>query len=514
MNESSREQAHRGYEETSFSLADYYLIWKRRKWWVIAAFIASIIVSIVLCFVLPKTYRASTTILVTTQVIPQDYFKNTITLSSDKYLNVLTQEIMSTSRLQKAIKQFGLFREQLGNMPIEGILWEMRKSIQIDLQKSSGSSSRGQAEISYFIISYSDANPEIAKNVANFLAESFIEDTLGYRQKQARETMEFLSKELAKSQALQQEQEKRIANFKETYIGLLPEQQNTNMQMLTQLLQQKERIYSEIKDAENRRIILQQQHNQLVTVGMLTNAPQVTGVAGASPLQQELAFAKRQYFEKRSYMTEEHPEMIALKKKISKLEQQPKTASFPDNNQPEKQDKAGNSGKSSLSYDIAVQLTSVNRKVDEMKAALKKTDDQIAIYQERIDKSPKVQQELSIIMADYDNAKEVNNTLRKKQLDASQINMLEAQSQNDYFKVLEAATVPEKPFSPNKINVLLIGLLVGLGAGIGIMILMEFLDNSFHTVKDVEHYLGAEVLASIADHKLAASGPEKAQSFS
>jgi len=511
MNESSREHAHRGYEETSFSLSDYYLIWQRRKWWVIAACIASIIVSIVLCFVLPKTYMASTTILVTTQVIPQDYFKNTITLSSDKYLNVLTQEIMSTSRLQKAIKQFGLFREQLGEMTIEGILWEMRKSIQIDLQKSSGSSSRGQAEISYFIISYSDANPGIAKNVANFLAESFIEDTLGLRQKQARETLQFLSKELAKAQALLQEQEKRIANFKEEYTGLLPEQQSINMQMLAQLLQQKERIYSEIKDAENRRIILQQQHNQLVTVGMLTNAPQVTG---ASPLQQELALAKRQYFEKRSYMTEEHPEMIALKKKISKLEQQPQTASFPDSSQPEKQDKARNSGRSSLSYDIDVQLASVNRKVEEMKAELKKTDVQIALYEVRIDQAPKVEQDLSVIMQGYDNAKEIYNTLMKKQLDASQINMLEAQSQQNYFKVLEPATVPEKPFSPKKSNVLLIGLLVGLGVGIGIMILMEFLDNSFHTVKDVEHYLGAQVLASIADHKLAASEPEKARAFS
>ena len=43
---------------------------------------------------------------------------------------------------------------------------------------------------------------------------------------------------------------------------------------------------------------------------------------------------------------------------------------------------------------------------------------------------------------------------------------------------------------------------------------MEFLDNSFHTVKDVEHYLGAQVLASIADHKFEASEPKKARSFS
>ena len=80
--------------------------------------------------------------------------------------------------------------------------------------------------------------------------------------------------------------------------------------------------------------------------------------------------------------------------------------------------------------------------------------------------------------------------------------------------MLEPATVPEKPEFPKKSKVLLIGLLVGIGAGIGIMILMEFLDNSFHTVKDVEHYLGAQVLASIADHKFAASEPKKARSFS
>jgi len=156
----------------------------------------------------------------------------------------------------------------------------------------------------------------------------------------------------------------------------------------------------------------------------------------------------------------------------------------------------------------------VNRKVDEMKAELKKTDGQIVLYQERIDQAPKVQQELSIIMADYDNAKDVNNTLRKKQLDASQINMLEAQSQNDYFKVLEAATIPEKPFFPKKSKVLLIGFLVGLGAGIGIMILMEYLDKSFHTAKQVEQYLGAQVLVSIADQKFEKNEFPKARAFS
>jgi len=60
----------------------------------------------------------------------------------------------------------------------------------------------------------------------------------------------------------------------------------------------------------------------------------------------------------------------------------------------------------------------------------------------------------------------------------------------------------------------LFGLLVGLGAGMGIMILMEFLDNSFHTTKEVEHYLGAQVLASIADQTFEENKPPKARAFS
>jgi polysaccharide biosynthesis transport protein len=510
MGEVSKIQPDIDSEETTLSFSDYYLIWQRRKWWAISTFAAGIIVSLMLCFLLPKVYMATTTILVTPKVIPDEYFKDTITMRSDKYLNVLTQEITSTSRLQKAIEKFGLFKKQMGTVPMQAILASMRKNIQIEVQKSDRSPSN---EISYFILSYTGSDPVSVKNVANYLAESFIEDMLNVRQRQARETAQFLSRELTKAQAALQEQEHQISNFKEKYLGLLPEQKNMNLQMITQLLQNKERINNDIRDAENRRIILRQQFNQMVTVGVLTNSTQMLGTAATSSPQQELQVAKRQYLEKRSYMTEAHPDMIALKKKISSLEQKLQTGAATESTEPEK--KAANSpGKSFLSDDIEVQLTFLNRKIDELKEELKKNDSQIALYQERIDKAPQVEQQLNVVMHDYENAKDITNTLQKKQLDATQISMLEAQNQQDYFKVLEPATVPAKPEFPKKSKVLLIGLLVAVGAGIGIMILMEFLDNSFHTVKDVEHFLGAQVLASIADHKFAAGKPKKARSFS
>jgi polysaccharide biosynthesis transport protein len=498
MDETSKIRLDIDYAEKTLSLADVYLMWQRRKWWALCAFSAGIIVSIMLCFLLPKVYMATTTILVTPKVIPDEYFRDTITIRSDKYLNVLTQEIMSTSRLQKTIEKFGLFKDQMGKVPIQAILERMRKNIQIEVQKSDRSSS---SDISYFIISFNGSEPVTVKNVANYLAESFIEDMQNLRQKQARETTQFLSKELAKAQAALQEQEHQISEFKEKNLGLLPEQKNMNLQMHTQLLQNKERINSDIRDAENRRIILRQQFNQMVTVGMLTNSSQMLGTAASFSPQQELQLARRQYLEKRSYMTEAHPDMVTLKKKISSLEQKLQSGSATESTDPEKA--VSSPGKSFLSADIEVQLTFLNRKIDELKEELKKNESQIALYQERIDKAPQAEQELSVIMRDYENATDRTNTLRKKQLDASQISMLEAQNQQNYFKVLEPATVPEKPEFPQKSKVLLIGLAISFGVALGLVILREYLDNSFHMAKDVEHYLEVHVLATIADHKFA-----------
>ena len=286
-----------------------------------------------------------------------------------------------------------------------------------------------------------------------------------------------------------------------------------NLQMITQLLQNKERIHNNIGDAENQRIILRQQLNQIVNVGILANSSQLLDTAAVSSPQQELQLVKRQYLEKRSYMTEADPDMIALKKKISILEQKLQTSDVTESSGLEKK-AVSRPGKSYFSADIEVQLTFLNRKIDELKEELKKNDSQIALYQERIDKAPQVEYDFSIIMQDYENAKEITNTLRKKQLDASQISMLEAQNQHDYFKVLEPATVPLKPEFPKRRKIVLFGLLIGVGLAIGSMILMEFLDNSFHTTKEVELYLGARVLASIANQKFEKNEPQKARAFS
>jgi len=62
-------------EPTSVIVQDYWTLIVRRKWLVIGSILAGVTIAAVLCVVLPKSYRSSTSILIEDQKIPDDYVK-------------------------------------------------------------------------------------------------------------------------------------------------------------------------------------------------------------------------------------------------------------------------------------------------------------------------------------------------------------------------------------------------------------------------------------------------------
>lgn len=65
------------------------------------------------------------------------------------------------------------------------------------------------------------------------------------------------------------------------------------------------------------------------------------------------------------------------------------------------------------------------------------------------------------------------------------------------FKILEPAQVPIEPINANANQVIILSLALGLGFGGGFIYLLEFIDQSFKSVDDVENYLGLIVLGTV-----------------
>ena len=65
------------------------------------------------------------------------------------------------------------------------------------------------------------------------------------------------------------------------------------------------------------------------------------------------------------------------------------------------------------------------------------------------------------------------------------------------IRIVERAELPREPIVPHKNLNLLLGLVFGLVSGIGLILLLEYLDRSLHTEEDVQRHLGQPVLAVV-----------------
>lgn len=72
--------------------------------------------------------------------------------------------------------------------------------------------------------------------------------------------------------------------------------------------------------------------------------------------------------------------------------------------------------------------------------------------------------------------------------------------QNGNVKVFETVKLPEAPISPNKKMNIAIALLLGLMVGIGLALLLEFMDNTFKTKEQLEEFMGLPVVGIIPDY--------------
>ena len=76
---------------------------------------------------LPKRYTSQTLVLVQQPAVPGDYVKPVVSEDTTERLASMQQEILSRSRLEPIIQQFGLYREDLNRTPMEDLVDRLQK---------------------------------------------------------------------------------------------------------------------------------------------------------------------------------------------------------------------------------------------------------------------------------------------------------------------------------------------------------------------------------------------------
>ena len=128
---------------------------------------------------------------------------------------------------------------------------------------------------------------------------------------------------------------------------------------------------------------------------------------------------------------------------------------------------------------------------------LKLLREKYADYQRRVENTPKVEQKYLDLQRDYTNAKQKYQDTMAKLLTAKEAKGLEEGQMGEKFTLLEGAVVPTSPYKPNRLALVLLGVVVGAGVGAGFGSLAEYLDNSFHRSEELSEFTGHPVLAAI-----------------
>jgi len=488
------------------NIHDYLEIGLRQKWYIIVPLVVSILISFGVYKFIPKVYRATTLILVQPQSVPENYVQRSITDTVMNRISTIGQEIMSRNRLEKVIREFNLYADLRKKVSMEEVVETMREAIGVKVQEEK---QMGRTPNS-FTISFEGEEPKTVLMVTNKLVSLLIEENLRVRELQAGGTSQFINKELLMMEDRLKRKEQELRVFRERNMGQLPQQLDANLRILEQLQQQRRTVSEKIKAAEDRMIIFQGQLEQLKKLeprgDFLPNQEALnTSRIRGDPVTQ-LNALKRELASMQTRLKQTHPDVIDLKKKIAMVESQVEGKSK--SSQEEEKITTKNLPPPGLDYEtervyrqLTEQYDSALLEAKRLTEEEKDMKEQMNLYQRRIEDTPKREQELVLLTRDYDLLKTNYQSLLDKNIHAQMAENLERKQKGEQFIILDPAVLPEKPIKPNRNKILLAGGLLGIALGFGLTWFRESLDQSFHTVSDLEEDLGIPVLATIPNLK-------------
>lgn len=450
---------------------------------------------------MPSVYRSGTLILVEEPTVPQQFVMTNVAGDLQNRLNSITQQILSRTRLLHIIEQFDLYGKDRQHVSPDDLVERMRKDIEIELVRSPD-----RQQLTSFNIYYSARDPHTAQQVTSELSNLFISENLEVRQQQSENTTRFLEEQLDEARNNLAQQEQKVREFKDRYLGQLPGQLQTNLQILTGLQNQLQNEEDALNRAKQQNVYLESLLNQYQTVQRTTKGGDAAP-AGLPAIDQELDRLKAQLADLSSRYTDLHPDVRKVKEQIAKTERLKEKLTADLNSKPGAdgvQSTAAGSGKTyadvanaSPTFQLESQLKANQTEISNRQRSIQQLQARIGDYQSRLNQEPVREQQLTDLTRGYDQSKADYDSLLKKKNESELATSLERQQQGEHFRVLDPPNLPVKPFSPNRLKLLGIGLMVGIVLGVGLSAATEVADDRVYSDKELKKLLPGDVLVEI-----------------
>lgn len=439
---------------------DYLQLLWAKKWLILGCALACFLLMLSWAMTRPKLYRAGSEISVGERA-PQ-IIKNQVSFGPNYWeLERYVEEqvrVLETQRLaHKVVDRLGLAGQSgfEGSNPA-GTLLSMIKAERVQ-------------ETSIISLSLTSRDPVRAAEWLNVFVDEYISlnitDNLQRTQKVydvIQSKLDPLRQQLAKS-------EQSLVNFREKKGSILFSDQDKNV-----ISEQINMLTTEYAKAKAERIRLETKLSALdhVEAGRLSeiSLPEILNDPTVSQLRQQKNDIEMEITQKSGTLKAGHPMMKDLHSRLmginSLMLQQIKT----------------------LSQSIRTNFEMVRQREKSLFENLQNLKDQsIELARQNL--------ELERLQRDYDQ----NKAFLEEMLARSKETDISASAAVNNVRILEPAEAPRAPFSPNISRTSMLGLILGLFLGVGIVLGLDFLDQTIRSPEQAERLLAREVLGLVPE---------------
>jgi len=431
-------------------------VWQRR--WT-AAWVAwgVAIVGGAAIWLVPERYEANARIFVDTQTILKDLLANlAVRPDLDTQVRMLARTLISRPNVEKLVKNPELHLASDDPQQQDRVIESLMRKIQIEAVGSNN----------LYRINYRDTDPVRAQRVVETMVNLFVGSGVDSKRRDSQQATQFIDEQLKIYEVKLGEAENRLKEFKLKYILITGGSNQDHFARMSALKDEVDRLRLALGAAERSRQELRRQ------VADVAPAPAVTEAASAQPaaptpeLDARIDTSRRQLDELLRRFTDQHPDVVALKRQIDQLE---------GDRQAESKRRA-----SIASATRAVSAVVTSPAYDRLRVSLGEAEanvaslqSQLGAQQARLDeirstaaRAPAMEAELAQLNRDYEVIRRTYDSLVSKREAARMGADLDQSSQGAAFRIVEPPRVLPSPVFPGRKMLAALVVLGAIGAGV------------------------------------------------
>ena len=439
---------------------------------------------------------------------------------ADQYVQNLKGIVLTDSNLRKLVREHNLYPDYDDE---SAMLSRAKRDISVNIVTTpilDPRTGREREVVDAFTLSFDHREPVKAQKGAEWLVTAFLAEHRRQRQGRATNAAEFYAQEAERIRTQVAGLEAKLAEFKRANAGQLPELTEVNMSIMDRTESQLEQINTQMSSLRQERVFL---------------AAQLEQTRAAGPDAGSVRQLEDQYSRMRSSYDESHPDMVALRRQIDSLKfgtsagsgtslrsqlntkratlaeaRQRYGAEHPDIRRLQRdiatletRIKNGERGDVEMSdgtpvgMQLRTQINAIDSQLGSLMARSAELRAKMSGLERNVTAAPQVEREYANATRDLTIAREKYEQLLNRQMDAEVSQAAIVNGRADEFRLIQAPMLPAEPAKPERLAILLMGLVASVVLALTVTVGAEALDPKVRGARDIRELLNVSPLVAI-----------------